>query len=155
MTRLAYLLAPAVLLAGCVGPSENREDYRRKAANSAADMMSVIGGGRLTTEPAATDREPIAFVSLRLSESERYAESIITLFSSVQPPPMSSDRLRGELLELVVGGGALAGRLGYAHGEIERPRAVREADEVHRPAHTAGRSFGSRQNVTLFYEADH
>lgn len=114
------------VMPACVGPSRTDADFRRKAANSAEAMLSSIRAARLTVE--AADRAPAPYVSLRLSESEATADSVITSFASVQPPSASADRLRSELLRQMHAASTVLAELRIAayRGELDRLEDIAE-----------------------------
>lgn len=90
--------AAALLLSACVAPAVTPADYRDDAIATAEAMVSVARETLLTADLAAAGSAPARYVTLRLSEAETRANSIITSFASVQPPSPSSDRLRTALL---------------------------------------------------------
>lgn len=100
MTRTRVPLAAVLtvaLAAGCVSPSRTSEDYRRKAANTAETMASVVESARLTVELALRDRAFGPYLSTAISEAEDDASATAGAFDTVQPPGDRADALRRRL----------------------------------------------------------
>lgn len=112
MRRGVLPIALVLVFAGCVGPSRTDGDFRSKTAESAQMMISLIETARLTAEVAGQGKASPPYVSVQLSEAETDAASVITAYSSVQPPSRSADRLREEALAA----------FDAAHGHLEKLR---------------------------------
>lgn len=110
--RVSVLLANVLLLAACVGPSRTDADFRRKTAESAQVMISLVETARVTTDLATAAKATPPYVSVVLSEAETDAAAVITAYSAVQPPSRSADRLREQALAA----------LDAAHGHLEKLR---------------------------------
>lgn len=118
--QLIVLLATGLAFGGCVGPSRTDADFRRKTAESAQAMISLVETARLTADLAAEGKAAAPYVSVQLSEAETDAAAVITAYSSVQPPSRSADGLREEALAA----------LDAAHGHLERLRIAAFRDEL-------------------------
>ena len=120
---IAATLITAGFLGGCVGPSRTDGDYKRKTAESAEVMISLVESARLVSKLGAEGKAFAPYVSLQLSEAETDAGSVITAYASVQPPSRSADRLRSEALDV----------LDAAHAQLEELRIAAfraELDEL-------------------------
>jgi hypothetical protein len=92
-------LVMAFAAMSCVAPAVTEEDYRDDVSSTASAMASVAESALLTVDVGARGAAPRAYLSLRLTESERDARSITTAFGSVQPPSPALDRLRAAILD--------------------------------------------------------
>lgn len=130
--RAAVAVVLALVVPACVGPSRTKEDYERKAANSAEAMVSVIESALMTADLAGDGRAPAPYVSLRLSESEDDAASIETAFGAAQPPDPHLDGLRMEILTAIGKASDVVEELRLAsyRGELERlPEIARHLED--------------------------
>ncbi|MDQ1688868.1 MAG: hypothetical protein QOK42_1843 [Frankiaceae bacterium] len=88
------LLATAVLVTGCVGPSRTDADYHRKASNSAEAMRSAVETGRLVADLVLRDRAFGNYANVAATEAEQAADGVQAAFDSVQPPSTAADDVR-------------------------------------------------------------
>jgi hypothetical protein len=98
--RAAYVAVVAVACTACVSSSRSDLDYRLKAANSAAAVLSSVNTAVLGARLAAEGKAPGPYVSVVLAEAEDDALSVQGQFDSVQPPSAAADDVRAELDEL-------------------------------------------------------
>ena len=94
---LAVLLAAALAVAACVGPSRTDEDFRHKAANTAESVQGVIGTVKIAVGAAAHGHVPAPYLSVVIAAADDDASSIADTFDSVQPPGDTADELRSRL----------------------------------------------------------
>lgn len=135
-------IALVFLFGGCVGPSRTDGDFRSKTAESAQVMISLVETARLTSEAAAEGKASAPYVSVQLSEAETDAASVITAYSSVQPPSRSADRLREEALAA----------FDAAHGHLEKLRIAAFRAELDKLPHLAEPLAETVQRLERFEE---
>ncbi len=92
-----WLLAAAVVCAGCAGPSDSAGDYRGMARHTAKDLAGVIASARLAGRQFLDGRLPETYADYVISRAESNASSIQTTFDSRQPPDQASDDLRSKV----------------------------------------------------------
>jgi hypothetical protein len=122
------LLVTALLATGCAGPSRTDEDFRRKAANTAAAMVAVVETARVTAGAAGSGRLLAPYVAVTLSNAEDDANGIVATFDSVQPPSAAADALRAGLdAALQPAASTLAGlRIAARRGQLDRLPSLAE-----------------------------
>lgn len=95
--RLAAAFVSALLLGGCVEPSCTDEDYRRKVANTAEAMGSVVATAQQVVDLATHGRSLRTSLEDALDDAYGDATSIQGGFDAVQSPSESSDQLGKQL----------------------------------------------------------
>jgi hypothetical protein len=101
---LTAVAVAASLAAGCVqpvGPARTADDYERKAKDTAETVLSAVRTAELAVDVAVRDRAFPSYVAVVLGDAEGEAAGAASTFAKVQPPGASSDRLRGELGDLL------------------------------------------------------
>ena len=120
----------AALAAGCVGPARAEADYLQDMVNSANAVVSSLETARLAADAVAQRRSTAPYTSLQLSESETDVQSVITSFSSVQPPSPELDAARADLIASMEEAASLLGDLRIAAFRDDSRTLVRVAEGV-------------------------
>jgi hypothetical protein len=94
----AALVAAALWIAGCAGPTSDVSDYRHKAANTAEAMASQVQTALLTGRLVLRGRVPLSYAATTASDIDDDASSVQETFDSRQPPDsVAADKLRNHL----------------------------------------------------------
>jgi hypothetical protein len=94
----AALVAAALWIAGCAGPTSDVPDYRHKAANTAEAMASQVQTALLTGRLVLRGRVPLSYAATTASDIDDDASSVQQTFDSRQPPDaVAADKLRDHL----------------------------------------------------------
>ena len=130
--RLVVAALLALLSVSCVGPARWFNAYEGKAGATAEQMVAAVETARLAAQVAAQKKAFPPYLSVTISEAEQDANAIQGAFDSIQPPDSRSDRLRGQLDQL----------LSQASETVSRMRvAARRGDFA--VVENLGRSLGS------------
>jgi hypothetical protein len=136
MRRLLGVALLAVLTAGCVGPSRSDADFELKAGNTAKAVRSALEAALLAADGAGSGKLSSNYVSVVLGEAEADASAAQATFDSYQPPSAASDKLRGDVDDLVSDAvdGLVALRITARRGQLDRLPTI--AKQLH-PISTA------------------
>jgi hypothetical protein len=105
-----------------VSSSRSDLDYRLKAANSAAAVLSAVNSARLGARLATDGKATGPYVSVLIAEAEDDALSVEGQFDSVQPPSAVADDVRAELDQLLAAATDILGdlRIAARRGQLSR-----------------------------------
>jgi hypothetical protein len=92
-----------IVLAACVGPARTFSVYEGKAVSAAEAVRSAVETARIAAVAGAGGKVTGQFVSVVIHEAEIDASGAQGAFESIQPPDDRSDRIRGELTEILDG----------------------------------------------------
>ena len=133
MRRAVGALLAALLASGCVGPSRSDADFELKAGNTAKAVKSALQTALLVADGAGSGKLSSNYVSVLLGEAEQDASAAQATFASYQPPSAASDKLRGDVDDLISDAvdGLVALRITARRGQLDRlPRIAEQLRPV-------------------------
>lgn len=129
-SQLVCAVLTAAMTMACVGSARTEPDYLADMVNSSKAVVSSLETARLAADAVAQRRSTAPYTSLVMSESETDTDSVITSFSSVQPPSPELDAARAELITTMEEAASLLGDLRIAAFRDDSRTLVRIAKGI-------------------------